>query len=115
MSKKNVLQFKVTKDKRLIGKEKNIESQTLQVFKSKGHRITEKEIEKLVKNLKEKTKGKTEFSVVGVNGDMYRMLKRFNQNDVHVQTYDDYHQGVNFESENFMEFYQLSITFHKYV
>lgn len=46
MSKKNILQFKVAKDKQMIGKKKNIESQTLQVFKSKGHRITEKEIEK---------------------------------------------------------------------
>lgn len=115
MSKKNILQFKVAKDKQMIGKKKNIESQTLQVFKSKGHRITEKEIEKIVRKLKEKTNGKTEFSVVGLNGDRYRTLKTFNQNDVHVQTYDDYHIGVNFESENFMEFYQLSITFHKFV
>jgi hypothetical protein len=114
MANTNILQFKVTKEKRLIGLKKNIETQTIQIYKSKGHRITEGEIESLVKNLQKQDK-KTKFSVVGVNGDTYRVLKSFDQNDVHVQTYDEYHQSVNFESENFVEFYQLSITFHKYL
>ena len=36
-------------------------------------------------------------------------------NDVSVQTYDEYNQSVNFESENFIEFYQLQVTFHKHI
>jgi hypothetical protein len=43
------------------------------------------------------------------------MLKSFKQNDVSVQTYDEYNQSVNFESENFIEFYQLQVTFHKHI
>ena len=43
------------------------------------------------------------------------MLKSFKQNDVSVQTYDEYNQCVNFEIENFIEFYQLQVTFHKHI
>jgi len=115
MSKQKILKFKVIKEKRLIGLNKNIESQTLQIYKSKGHRITENEIKQLTQSINKKIKDKTEFSILGVNGDAYRMLKSFKQNDVRVQTYDEYNQSVNFESENFIEFYQLQVTFHKHI
>jgi uncharacterized membrane protein len=120
MSKNNVLQFKVINPKRLVGKNKKLETETVQIFKTKGHRITEKEIETLVKKFQTKEKErpngkKTTISVNGLNGDRYRNLKNFDEEDVHVQTYEEYNQGVEFESDNFMEFYQLNITFHRLI
>jgi len=54
MSKQKILKFKVIKEKRLIGLNKNIESQTLQIYKSKGHRITENEIKQLTQSISKK-------------------------------------------------------------
>ena len=56
MSKNNVLQFKVIKPKRLVGKNKKLETETVQIFKNKGHRITEKKLKHQLKNFKPKKK-----------------------------------------------------------
>jgi len=42
-------------------------------------------------------------------------LNHLNKMMLVYKTYDEYNQSVNFESENFIEFYQLQVTFHKHI
>jgi hypothetical protein len=100
-----------------LSKSSNIVSKTIQIYKKKGHRITEQEIKDLVKDFEEKAKKKGEkikLLVNGVNGDQRRNLKIFD-GPVKVHTYDDYNQGNIFESANFIKFYQVEITMNKYI
>ena len=112
---------KVFHDKIIKGPTKigngNIIKKTVQIYKDKGERITEKEIENLVKTIEQsaiKKKEKIRIAVYGLNGDRIRNLKSYD-GELHIQTYDDYHQGIDFESPNFMEFYQLDVVIYKFV
>jgi hypothetical protein len=95
----------------------NIIKKTVQIYKDKGERITEKEIEAIVSSIEQsaiKKKEKIKIAVYGLNGDRIRNLKSYD-GELHIQTYDDYHQGIDFESPNFMDFYQLEISINKYI
>jgi len=110
----DIFNSKVIKEPKKIG---GIVTKTVQIYKNKGKRITEKEIETLVHTIEKsalKKNEKIKIAVYGLNGDRIRNLKGFNT-DLHVQTYDDYHNGIEFESPNFIEFYQLNIVINKYI
>lgn len=111
---KKVLEYKLIKQPTKIG---NITSKVVQVYKPKGYRITEDEIKGMVKELEKgakKKKEKIKVAIYGLNGDRIRNLKAFDA-PLKIQTYDEYHQGIDFESPNFIEFYQVNLVIHQYL
>ena len=71
----------------------------------------------MVKSLEAKAKQKNErikIAIYRLNGDRMRNFKAFDK-PLKIQTYDEYHQGIDFESPDFLEFYQVNIVVHQYV
>jgi hypothetical protein len=92
----------------------NLQLNTAQIYKEKGHRFTAKDVEQTLQALQTaaKKKGeKVEFLIKGLNGDRQKTLKGYNT-DLHANI-DEYYQGL--DNDELEDFYQLQITVKRYL
>jgi 23S rRNA pseudoU1915 N3-methylase RlmH len=95
----------------------NIQTNTVQLYKPKGKRLSSEDVSNVLKALEAKVKAKGEnvqFLIRGLNGDRIKTLKAYNQN-LNMKEFDDYYQGLDEENDNFTHFYQLQITAKRYI
>ena len=106
------IEFKTIGQTRIIG---STRLNTVQFYKKKGSRITADEVKRTLAKLEEKSKGKNiQFLIKGLNGDRMKTLKGWNS-ELDIKDFDDYYEGLDEETANFDEFYQIQITSKQYI